>query len=219
MFEETIPPSNLPISEAPSAIPPVVPNTPAEQEKEPEDMFAGVEPKVAPSPPPAEGGPAEIKEPLIGSRKVIIIGGIVLGVLVITGVVYGGLSFLRRAAAPPLKPVAMPEVMALPEVSTETPAPPQIELPEAALPSPAQVAPPLDTDGDGLSDDKERSLGTDPGSPDSDTDGLFDREEVETYQTDPRNPDTDGDGYLDGQEVRNGYNPGGEGRLFSVPGQ
>lgn len=42
----------------------------------------------------------------------------------------------------------------------------------------------LDTDQDGLSDDEEKTMGTDP-----------------------RNPDTDGDSYSDGSEVQSGYNP------------
>ncbi len=42
----------------------------------------------------------------------------------------------------------------------------------------------VDTDKDGLSDELELQLGTDP-----------------------NNPDTDGDGYTDGEEVANGYNP------------
>lgn len=52
----------------------------------------------------------------------------------------------------------------------------------------------LDEDGDGLPDDVERRLGTDP-----------------------RAPDTDGDGFSDGQEVRNGYNPLGAGALDDAP--
>lgn len=41
---------------------------------------------------------------------------------------------------------------------------------------------------------------------DTDGDGLFDEQENE-LGTDPFNPDTDGDGYLDGQEVKGGYDP------------
>lgn len=60
---------------------------------------------------------------------------------------------------------------------------------------------PLDTDGDGLSDQEELELGTDPKNPDTDKDGLTDGEEVRTYLTDPLNPDTDYDGLIDGGEV------------------
>lgn len=75
----------------------------------------------------------------------------------------------------------------------------------------------LDSDGDGLSDEVERMLGTDPFNPDTDNDGLTDYEEVCIYGTDPLNPDTDGDGYLDGEEVAAGYNPLGPGRLLEIP--
>jgi phosphoglycerol transferase MdoB-like AlkP superfamily enzyme len=47
-----------------------------------------------------------------------------------------------------------------------------------------------DTDGDGLSDLREKAIGTDR-----------------------RNPDSDGDGFPDGVEVTNGYDPAGEGRI------
>ncbi|HBO17190.1 MAG: OmpA domain-containing protein [Candidatus Moranbacteria bacterium GW2011_GWE2_35_2-] len=41
---------------------------------------------------------------------------------------------------------------------------------------------------------------------DSDQDGLSDQEE-KSYGTDPNNADTDGDGYSDGVELRGGYDP------------
>ena len=60
-----------------------------------------------------------------------------------------------------------------------------------------------DTDGDGLSDGDEVNVHkTNPLNPDTDGDGLTDGEEVLTYKTDPKNPDTDGDGLLDGDEVK-----------------
>lgn len=40
-----------------------------------------------------------------------------------------------------------------------------------------------------------------PREPDSDGDGLTDREEQEVHHTDPGNPDTDGDGLEDGREI------------------
>jgi outer membrane protein OmpA-like peptidoglycan-associated protein len=60
---------------------------------------------------------------------------------------------------------------------------------------------PDDADKDGLSDERERDIGTDPWNPDTDDDGLKDGEEVLTYNTDPLNPDTDWDGLKDGPEV------------------
>lgn len=75
----------------------------------------------------------------------------------------------------------------------------------------------LDSDMDGLTDQEEEELGSDPNNPDSDgdgiidgsdpdlvdkdsdMDGLTDREEEE-LGTDPNNPDTDGDGIIDGSD-------------------
>ncbi|PIR13887.1 hypothetical protein COV49_00710 [Candidatus Falkowbacteria bacterium CG11_big_fil_rev_8_21_14_0_20_39_10] len=54
----------------------------------------------------------------------------------------------------------------------------------------ASVALMIDSDQDGLPDDMEERLGSDP-----------------------KNPDSDGDGYLDGDEFKNNYNPSGEGQL------
>ncbi len=58
-----------------------------------------------------------------------------------------------------------------------------------------------DNDGDGLTNDEEIELGTDPNNPDTDGDGLNDGAEVNDTKTDPKNPDTDGDGLSDGDEV------------------
>jgi len=58
-----------------------------------------------------------------------------------------------------------------------------------------------DSDGDGLTDEEEASLGTDPFNKDTDGDGLTDYEEVKVYKTDPLNKDTDFDGLTDGDEV------------------
>jgi hypothetical protein len=88
-------------------------------------------------------------------------------------------------------------------------------LGDCPAPPPPAVGP--DTDGDGLTDAEEATLGTDPTKADTDADGLTDREEVVIYKTDPLNPDTDGDGYKDGDEVKAGYNPNGPGKLFELP--
>jgi outer membrane protein OmpA-like peptidoglycan-associated protein len=59
----------------------------------------------------------------------------------------------------------------------------------------------LDSDGDGLLDKEEATIGTDPFDPDTDKDGLSDGEEVKNYKTDPLNPDTDWDALKDGPEL------------------
>ena len=89
----------------------------------------------------------------------------------------------------------------------------------------------VDSDNDGLTDDEELALGTNPFSPDTDGDGfddfvevrinftdplvwddeyanqdsdgdnLSDSDELNIHGTDPSNPDSDGDGLFDGEEV------------------
>ena len=87
---------------------------------------------------------------------------------------------------------------------------------------------PVDTDGDGLSDEEEGELGTDPNDPDTDGDGISDYDEVlwginplspdtdgdglndtegSEYGTEPSLFDTDGDGFGDGEEVWSGTDP------------
>ncbi len=71
-----------------------------------------------------------------------------------------------------------------------------------------------DTDGDGWGDGDEVWSGFSPlqedeariGPADSDSDGLLDDLEIK-LGTDPNNKDSDSDGYLDGREVFNGYDP------------
>ena len=76
----------------------------------------------------------------------------------------------------------------------------------------------VDTDNDGLTDEEEERLGSDPTNPDSDGDGIIDGadpdlveerdtdndgltdEEEERLGSDPTNPDSDGDGIIDGAD-------------------
>lgn len=55
----------------------------------------------------------------------------------------------------------------------------------------------IDTDGDGITDDDEATLGTDSNDRDSDNDGYSDGFEI-TDGTDPMDSDTDDDGVMDG---------------------
>lgn len=71
-----------------------------------------------------------------------------------------------------------------------------------------EVRAPVDTDGDGLSDERETQLGTNPNDADSDDDGLSDGQEVNTYNTNPLDADSDDDTLSDGDEVNQyGTNP------------
>ena len=66
--------------------------------------------------------------------------------------------------------------------------------------STVSAPPAVDSDGDGLTDDEETLLGTDPNNPDSDGDDINDADEV-VNGTNPNNADSDGDGVLDGDDV------------------
>lgn len=73
----------------------------------------------------------------------------------------------------------------------------------------ARIMPFTDGDGDGLSDNSEARLKTDPANPDSDGDGLTDGAEALDLNTDPARYDSDGDGFSDGTEVTIGSDPMG----------
>ncbi len=64
-----------------------------------------------------------------------------------------------------------------------------------------------DGDNDGLTDDEEAALGTDPLDPDTDDDGLTDGEEVQIHLTNPLLADSDTDGLDDGDEIARGTDP------------
>ena len=63
-----------------------------------------------------------------------------------------------------------------------------------------------DSDGDGLSDEDEIKLGTNPNSKDTDGEGLEDKAEVD-FGSNPLIQDTDGDGSNDYEEFINGTDP------------
>ena len=186
------------------------------------------------NPAPAEATRYPAKEPVLG--KIIFF---VFGSAVLLGLVVGGWWAYDRYIAPgstPTKPVqvappgAAAEIIPPPGHQAETP---PLSQPVAETPPPAPVSTtsistsvtndtilfgvPVDTDKDGLDDQREREIGTDPNKSDTDNDGLSDGDEVIIWKTNPLNPDTDGDGYPDGQEVRSGFNPLGNGRLFTAP--
>lgn len=101
-------------------------------------------------------------------------------------------------------------------IDVTEPAKPPVETTPTTTPTPVASEPTVDsqkdTDKDGLTDEQEIKLGTDPNNPDTDSDGLNDSAEINIWGTDPLNKDTDGDGFPDGQEVLNGFNPKGPGK-------
>ncbi|MDB4774253.1 hypothetical protein OAG61_02840 [Akkermansiaceae bacterium] len=79
------------------------------------------------------------------------------------------------------------------------------------------VDPDADEEPDGLTNLEEWQNLTRPMVADTDSDGLEDGEEVDTYSTDPTDNDTDGDGYDDKFEVTNSSDPTDSTSLPPVP--
>lgn len=231
-------PQRTPPAQAPRAYEPVQPK------KEPVDIFSNTDtttPKVrmpiGPANPERPGLPhgleikaaaldlsqditdeTERRKPLLKSKIFIIIAL----VLVSGGLVAAGyFAYQQISSRTPDPEIVNTDIVntEIPSVNTQTNTQPvQTPSPEnvvtqTPIPTPS-IDENIDTDLDGVMDKEEKLYGTNISSPDSDSDGLTDRDEIKTYQTDPLNPDTDGDGYKDGDEVNNRYNPKGAGKLF-----
>ncbi|MBI5370046.1 hypothetical protein HZA85_02575 [Candidatus Uhrbacteria bacterium] len=202
--------------------------------KQPDDIFAETDksaPQVAVVPPsePSQPAPTASAPSGVEARMAEMVtgrssrGGLKTAVIVLAIIVIIGGAFLISwkilTSQTPVTPSA-------PETTSSNASEPATQEPAAAEPTPAVTPEPeptpivpadIDSDQDGLLDSQEAQYGTNSNSPDTDADGLFDREEIEVYQTDPLNPDTDSDTYLDGAEVKSGYNPKGLGKFFEVP--
>lgn len=108
-----------------------------------------------------------------------------------------------------INPATDPGVIAVGDAQTPTEQPPTEQPPtETPTEQPPTEQPPttekptqpgVDSDCDGLTDDRERELGTDPHDCDTDGDGLEDGFEVD-HGTSPTAGDTDGDGISDACE-------------------
>lgn len=156
---------------------------------EPEDIFAEAkieEEKIEKTEPLSPTIPKEFIRKKRGFPKIFI-------PIIVLLILFGLGFFLNSAGILRFEKKEKPLVNQPLIKSPEPPANPSLEI--------------LDSDNDGLTDDEEVTLGTNPHLVDSDNDGLPDKEEVKIYQTDPLNPDTDGDSYKDGEEVYAGYNP------------
>ena len=74
---------------------------------------------------------------------------------------------------------------------------------------------PVDADTDGLTDDEERTLGTNPAEADTDHDELTDFDEVRKYHTDPKKPSSGTLAITDGEAVKQGIDPLTGKKLFA----
>jgi len=217
------------------------PNKPITSSKEPEDIFSKTEPvsnnapanlpvspmlpnqgkpaaehkKTEPVSPSSAGGsqlPPTAAVPSIAHRSKAfkIFLGLLIAILVILILSVSGWFVYNKFFT-----VRMPSVNINKNLNSEINLNNTNSQPANEAARPQKTAQPIDSDGDGLTDEEEMALGTDPNNTDTDGDGLFDYEEVKVYNTDPLNPDSDGDKYLDGEEVKNGYNPLGPGKLLN----
>ena len=93
---------------------------------------------------------------------------------------------------------------------------PGTTIPGTTTPPGTATGAAVDTDQDGLSDQYEQQIHTDPLTADTDHDGLNDNLEV-TFGTDPLDPDSDHDGLPDGSEVHFGSNPLGADSWLTEP--
>lgn len=188
--------------------------------EEPKDMLSEVDPQSTAAPtrmptPPAPPAPSAHSAPEVGSNGHTRKGIFLLTAFVLFLAVCGAVLYVFFGAAQNV----LPEVNDV--TPSETASPSESPTAEATVSPTAtpsdDVVSTLDTDGDGLLDPEEREAGTSLRKPDSDNDGLGDREELKVYKSDPLNPDSDNDSYLDGAEVKNGYNPIGPGKLLTLP--
>lgn len=191
--------------------------------KDVEDIFAKVgEMPISPAPsqsvfsqesstpPPPTRITEMMEEPNQKKRWLRFVIFIVL-FLIVLGVGYTLWRYIF-AFSPSVEPI--PVSLEAPQPVEPIPAtPPANDIAKPKEEDPAEK----DSDSDGISDQEEATLKTNPKDFDSDDDGLFDFDEVRVYETDPLASDTDTDGFKDGEEVRNGYNPKGAGKLFEIP--
>jgi hypothetical protein len=134
----------------------------------------------------------------------------VAGDVVITGASRAPAAFVVARIGPELPTPVTAE--AFPSIATPGPiATPVTAVKDVFVTAPsAATTPPedVDSDEDGLTDELETALGTDPSLPDSDADGVSDSDEIDFYGTDALDPDTDEDGLDDAEELlTQGTNP------------
>ena len=210
-----------------------------DDKKQPDDMFAGEEentpaPSAAPSalltPPPIVSPMQETSQRAVSTEMPSAIPPshrfgfvkILLVVIVVLGLVAGAAyAAYRIMVAQPADDGIVNSVsddgVVTDDEEGKSDGRDVVNTPDEEVKAPEEKETIFDSDGDGLNNAEELDAGTLSNNPDTDSDGLGDREEVKVYGTDPRDSDTDGDTFLDGQEVAGGYNPNGEGKLFNVP--
>lgn len=182
----------------------------------PNAVSAGLLKKKEPPPQLAEA--VQAASHASSGRKWLKALGVVVFIVVMGGALGAGIWwFMFASKAPVMQPVSETNEVSpptTPSVNTTDSADPLETTPVSQTVTTTTKV--MDADQDGLSDERESQLGTNPNNPDTDDDLLTDGDEVLIWKTNPLIRDTDGDGHGDGVEIKNGYNPAGDGRLFPV---
>lgn len=218
-----VPPSNLPIEpadmlagvdasdEAPATMPPKPPNALSSGLLKPKAISAPGSMPILPEP-ISSGAPSNtlMSQPILGKIILVVLLLVALGLLG-----FGGWWLFNRIKSSPPKVASTTKsnVVTTPPAVTTTTNSQSTKTNTVLFGSNDTV----DSDNDGLTDQEEAQLGTNPNNPDSDGDGLSDGDEVKMWHTNPLKADTDGDGFSDGMEIANGYNPNGPGKLLNPP--
>ncbi len=193
-----------------------------------EDIFAGTDqttPRVnRPVMPNSFNHEAIDESTLLGGKsiwdnKVLSIVVVGLGAIIVGVLVFGATSYFSAWVKNDKIKQVKAGVVSIPTDNKIIPSQVVVGSNNSTSSASAVVNSANDSDGDGLTDEQEQKLGTNPNKADTDGDGLTDGSEVNVFHTDPLNPDTDGDGHSDGYEVINGFDPlkGGGARLFNIP--
>ena len=147
---------------------------------------------VSPTKPvPARTLPGMPQPAFFKTPKFIVIAGIVVFVIIISGVAY---YYIRQAniarqqfapkPTPLVQPAPTPPAPVEVATSTEEVAPPvatstPIQPPFSIIFPFKNYTKTIDTDNDGLTDEEEKIYGTDPALPDTDSDGFLDTLEIQ----------------------------------------
>ncbi|MDP2944557.1 MAG: hypothetical protein Q8N57_03270 [bacterium] len=150
----------------------------------------------------------------------VIIGA---GIIFIGALVYLSYRFIISPTAGEDKTIAsQPVVRELEKIATVTPPIVPTPVPEAApiiisTSTPGEIATSTDAVGSLMNEESSGQDGSNlPPLLDSDSDGLFDEEEV-LLGTSATSTDSDGDKYGDLAELGSGYDPAGPGKLANNP--
>ncbi|TAN57914.1 hypothetical protein EPN15_02630 [Patescibacteria group bacterium] len=183
-------------------------NSNTKSKKEPEDILAEVDKPAAPrkktskspSPQPSPLGRGDGESATSAHRPFFIIGG-VIAIVIVAGIA----GYLVLSGGQQEKPGN--KTAANNTNGQSVNANNNINAPVSSntnISTAVNTAPKItnDADGDGLLNEDEAKSGTDPKNPDTDNDGLSDREEVKVWKTNPLKADTDGDSYNDGEEIK-----------------